>query len=108
MASSKFEFRELWGDSQQMDIPAGVFVKRHGFKQDVVVIGGRCNFIDKIDNLVNCWANFKGVWVHLFADFTLEAFPIKGTNIHVLGGQWFFLFLGEHPRLQALEMDQSY
>ena len=77
-------------------------------KKDVVVIGGRCNFIDKIDNLVNCWANFKGVWVHLFADFTLEAFPIKGTNIHVLGGQWFFLFLGQHPRLQALEMDQSY
>ena len=44
----------------------------------------------------------------MLADFTFETLPVKRAYVLVLGIWWFFLFLSQHPVLQALEMDKTY
>jgi hypothetical protein len=44
----------------------------------------------------------------MLADFTFETLPVKRAYVLVLGIWWFFLFLSQHPVLQALEMDEAY
>jgi hypothetical protein len=68
----------------------------------------RSDFICRIYNFVDCLSNFECIWVHLFANLTLESLPIKWPNILVLGAWWFFLLLSNDPTFQALEMNESY
>jgi hypothetical protein len=97
----------LWGYSQQMDVSRGVFVKRHGLKQNVVASGVLGNLLMQIDNLVDLLLDLKRVGVHLFADFALEALPVVRTHIHVCGTWSLELLLGEDPVLKALKVDYS-
>ena len=107
MTTSKFKFCLLRSHRQQMDIPRSILVQRHGFEKNVVARSLRRNFICLIDNLVDNWSNLKSVRVHLLTDFALESLPVKTPHILVLGTWWLLLLLGEDPRLEALEMDET-
>jgi len=107
MTTSKFKFCLLRSHRQQMDIPRSILVQRHGFEKNVVARSLRRNFIGLINNLVDNWSNLKGVGVHLLTDFALESLPVKTPHILVLGTWWLLLLLGEDPRLEALEMDET-
>ena len=43
----------------------------------------------------------------MLANFALETFPIKGTDILVSLRNWLFLFLAKNPTLKALEMNET-
>jgi len=43
----------------------------------------------------------------LLTYFALESFPVETPHVLVLGTWWLLLLLGEHPRLKALEMDET-
>jgi hypothetical protein len=90
-----------------MDIPGSILVKWHRLKQNVVGICARSDFIDQIDNFVNVRTNLKRVWVHLFANFALESFPVERSDILVCGTRRLFLLLCQDPRFQTLEVDKS-
>ena len=77
MASTKLELGLLWSNSEQMNISRSVLVKGHRFQKDVIILSLRCYFIYQVDNLIDSSSNFKSVWVHLFADFTLESLPVE-------------------------------
>lgn len=68
-----------------MDISGSVLVQGHRFEQNVVTSCVLGNFRMQIDNLVDLFTNLKRVWVHLFADLTLEALPVVGADVHVCG-----------------------
>jgi len=107
MASSQFEFGLLRSNSQQMNVPRGVFVERHGLKKNVVSICLSCNFVCLIDNFVDSLPDLESVRIHLLANFAFKPFPVKGPHVLVLSTRWFFLFLSKDPTLQALEMDKT-
>jgi len=107
MASSQFEFGLLRSYSQQMNVPRGVFVERHGLKKNVVSICLSCNFVCLIDNFVDSLPDLESVRIHLLANFAFKPFPVKGPHVLVLSTWWFFLFLSKDPTLQALEMDKT-
>jgi len=90
-----------------VDISRSVLVQRHRFKEDIITLRLRSNFVYKVDNFVNFIANFEGVWIHLFADFALKPLPIEWSNILILCTWWFFLFLSQNPAFQAVKMDKS-
>ena len=77
MASSKFEFILLIGNLQQMNVSRSILIERHRLQENVVSVGGRCDFVDQINNLVDNWADLESVWVHLFADLAFEPFPVE-------------------------------
>lgn len=108
MTATQLEFGLLVRYCQQVNVSRGVLVQRHRLQQNVVVASLRGDFVDKIDNLVDGFVDFEGVWVHLLADLAFEALPVERPNVLVLGAGRLFLFLGKHPGLQALEVDQAH
>ena len=107
VASTELELSLLWCHLEQVDVPRGVLVQRHGLQQDVVAVGLSGDLIGLIDNLVDGGTNLESVWVHLFAYLTFESLPVERSDILVLSTWWLLLLLGEHPRLQALEVDET-
>ena len=69
------------------------------FKGSMVAIATPMNIDGSLD--------FEGVWIHLLAYLTFETLPVKRAYVLVLGIWWFFLFLSQHPVLQALEVDET-
>lgn len=98
MTSTKFKLSLLGCDSQQMDIPGSILVQWHGFKKNVVGLSWGSDFINQINNFVDCFTDFECVWVHLFANLAFKSFPVEWSNILILGWWWFFLFLCKDPR----------
>ena len=96
---SQFELTLLVGDGQQVDVPRGVLVQRHGLQQNVVVVCLGGDFVRQINDFVNFLPNFKRIGVHLLADLTFKSLPVEGPDIHVLGGEGFLLLLSKHPVL---------
>ena len=93
-----------------MDVPAGVLVKRHGLKQNVVAVaaGSLSNLLRKIDDLVDELTDFESVRVHGLANLALELLPVEGPNVHVGSRERLFLLLCQHPALEAVKVDKSY
>ena len=56
---SQFELTLLVGDGQQVDVPRGVLVQRHGLQQNVVVVCLGGDFVRQINDFVNFLPNFK-------------------------------------------------
>lgn len=77
VASTELELSLLWCHLEQVDVPRGILVERHGLQQDVVAVGLSGNLIGLIDNLVDGGTNLEGVWVHLFAYLTFESLPVE-------------------------------
>jgi len=90
-----------------MDISGSVLVQGHRFEQNVVTSCVLGNFRMQIDNLVDLFTNLKRVWVHLFADLTLEALPVVGADVHVCGTWSLELLLSENPVFEALEVNYA-
>ena len=107
VASAQFELTLVGGHSQEMDVSRSVFVKRHGLEQDVVGTRGLLDLLRHVDNFEDSLVDFESIWIHVFADLTLEPFPVEGPDI--LGGliDRLFLLLSENPTLEALEVDQT-
>lgn len=105
VTTSQFEFTLFWRHCEKMNISGSVLIERHWLKQDVVRVCTRCYFINQINNFVNSFLDFKGVWIHLFTNFALKSFPIEWSNILVSGTRWLFLLLRQNPRFQTLEMN---
>mmetsp|Transcript_5149 Transcript_5149/g.8748 ORF Transcript_5149/g.8748 Transcript_5149/m.8748 type:complete len:261 (+) Transcript_5149:677-1459(+) len=91
-----------------MDVPGGVLVEGHGLEEDVVVLGLGGDLVDEVDDLVDGVRDLERVGVHLLADLALEALPVEGAHVLVHGVGRLLLLLGQHPALQALEVDQAY
>jgi hypothetical protein len=89
-----------------MDVSGGVFMQWHTLEKNVVIVCTLGNLAE-VNNLVDNFLYFEGVWVHLLADFTFEALPIKRPNVHIHQTWLFFLLLSQHPILKALEVDQT-
>lgn len=106
VAPPEHELAHLWSDCEEMNVSGGILVEGHGLQEDVVILSLRGDLVDKIDNLVNGLPDFEGVWVHRFADFAFEFLPVERSDVGV-SGVGFLLLLGEHPTLEALEMDES-
>jgi hypothetical protein len=63
-----------------MNVSRVVFIKRHGLEEDVVACHlGRV--VTKISYLIDFLAYFKGIWVHLLANFALKPFPVERSNV---------------------------
>ena len=91
-----------------MHITGVVLVKRHGLKQNVVVVVV-VNVLGDVHNLVDVLLDLERVWVHLLADFALEALPVEASHIALSAVlRSFLLFLHLQPVLQALEVNKTY
>jgi hypothetical protein len=88
-----------------MNVSGSVLVQGHGLEENIVVV--IIHLLGKIDDLVYASLYLEGVWIHLLADFTLKTLPVEGSHILVLSIGWLLLLLGEHPVLQALEVNQA-
>lgn len=106
MTSSEFELRLLRRYCKQMNVSWRVFIEGHRFKKNIVVF--HIHLLWKVDDLVDRPANLESVGIHVLADLAFETLPIKWAHVLVLSIWRLFLFLSQHPILQALEMDQAY
>ena len=105
MTSTKLELRLLWRYRQKMDVSRSVLVKRHRFKQNVIVF--HIHLFWQVDDLVNRPTNLERVWIHMLADFALETLPVEWAHVLILSIWWFFLFLSKHPVFETLEMNET-
>ena len=94
VASSKFELALIRGHGEQVDISGRVLIQWHGLEKDVVGRGGLGYFLSQIDNFEDSWSNLESVWIHMFANFAFESFPVEGTNVLGRLGDRLFLLLG--------------
>ena len=107
VATAKLELGLLWCHRQQMHITGVVLVKRHGLEQNVVVVVV-VNVLGDVHNLVDVLLDLERVWVHLLADFALEALPVEASHIALSAVlRSFLLLLRLQPVLQALEVDEA-
>lgn len=75
-----------------MHITGVVLVKRHGLEQNVVVVVV-VNVLRDVHDLVDVFLYFESVWVHLLADFALEALPVEGPDVAMSAVLRSFLLL---------------
>lgn len=103
VASAKLELGLFGGDSEKMNVPGSVFVKRHRLQENIVVVV--IHLLREINDLVYRSLDLECVRIHLLAYLAFETLPVEGSYILVLGIWWLLLLLCQHPVLQTLEMN---
>ena len=106
VAPAKLELRLLGSDCEQVDVSGGVLVEGHRLQQNIVVVV--IHLLREIDDLVDVSLYLEGVRVHLLANLAFETLPVERSHVLVLSIWRFLLLLGQHPVLQALEVNQTY
>lgn len=77
VASSELELVLVGCYSKQMNVSGSVFVKRHGFKQDIVCTTSLDYFLSQVNDLEDSALDLKGVWIHVFADLAFKSLPVE-------------------------------
>lgn len=88
-------------EPEHVDCSRGILLQRKGLHDHVIVAVGR---LLEIDELVDNLLNLEQIGISLFADFTLESFPVHTDQIL----RFLLLHLGCKPALQTLEVNEAY